>query len=149
MKRIAIGSDHGGYQLKLAVIDYLRETGYEFYDFGCYEDKSVHYPDYAHKVGRAVVNHEYDCGILICGTGIGMSIAANKIKGIRAALCHDVFSARMTREHNNSNILTMGGRVIGIGPAREIVKMWLTTDFSRESRHVIRLQKVEEIYDNR
>lgn len=148
MKRIAMGSDHGGYELKLNIITYLKEAGYMIHDFGCYEDKSVHYPDYAEKVCQAVVKNEYDCGILFCGTGIGMSIAANKIKGIRAALCHDIFSARMAREHNDSNILTMGGRVIGIGPGIEIIKMWLTTDFSQGSRHIIRLKKIEEIFEN-
>ena len=145
MKKIAIGSDHGGYNLKLEIIAYLTKAGYSYHDFGCFERKSVHYPDYAKKVGRAVVKNEYDCGILICGTGIGMSIAANKIRGLRAALCHDIFSARMAREHNDSNILTMGGRVIGEGLAIEIVKMWLSAHFSQENRHIIRLKKLEEI----
>lgn len=143
MNKIAIGSDHGGYFLKTEIINDLKEMGYPYYDFGCYDKESVDYPDYAFKVARAVAKKEFQFGILICGTGIGMSIAANKIRGIRAALCHDTFSARMTKEHNNSNILTMGGRVIGAGLARDIVKTWLSTDFSQESRHKIRLQKIE------
>ena len=145
-KRIAIGSDHGGFELKNEVIDYLQEIGYAYKDFGTYDTKPVHYPDYAIKVGKAVIDDEYQYGILICGTGIGMSIAANKIKSIRASLCHDTFSARMAKEHNDANILTMGGRVIGKGLAREIVKVWLTTEFSQESRHIVRLQKVADIY---
>jgi len=149
MDKIAIASDHGGYDLKKEIINYLKEMRYIYHDFGCYDTKPVHYPDYAFQVGKAVVSNEYQCGILICGTGIGMSIAANKIKGIRAALCHDTFSARMAKEHNNANILTMGGRVIGTDLAKEIVKVWLISKFSQESRHIIRLQKVEDIYDNR
>jgi ribose 5-phosphate isomerase B len=149
MDKIAIASDHGGYDLKKEIINYLKEMMYIYKDFGCYDTKPVHYPDYAFQVGKAVVTNEYQCGILICGTGIGMSIAANKIKGVRAALCHDTFSARMAKEHNNANILTMGGRVIGADLAKEIVKVWLTSKFSQESRHIIRLQKVEDIYDNR
>jgi len=145
MEKIAIGSDHGGYDLKLEIIAYLKEVECRYHDFGCYERKSVHYPDYAKEVGLAVIGNEYDCGILICGTGIGMSIAANKIKGIKAALCHDIYSARMAREHNDSNIMTMGGRVIGTGLAIEIVKMWLTADFSKESRHIIPLKKIDEM----
>jgi ribose 5-phosphate isomerase B len=148
MKKIAIACDHGGYDLKVEIISYLKEMGYIYQDFGCYDKKPVHYPDYAYKVGQAVIKNEFECGILICGTGIGMSIAANKIRGIRASLCHDTFSARMTREHNDSNILTLGGRVIGPGPARDIVRIWLSTDFTRESRHIIRLQKVEKIFEN-
>lgn len=148
MKKVAIGSDHGGFQLKNEMIAYLKEMGYGYHDFGCYNTEPADYPDSALKVGQSVVRKEYSCGILICGTGIGMSIAANKIKGIRAALCHDTFSARMTREHNDSNILTMGGRVIGAGLAREIVRIWLTTEFSGENRHVVRLQKVNEIAEH-
>ena len=149
INKIAIASDHGGYELKNEIINYLKEKLYIYKDFGCYDSKPVNYPDYALKVGKAIVNNEYQFGILICGTGIGMSIAANKIKGIRASLCHDTFSARMAKEHNNANILTMGGRVMGKGLAREIVKVWLMTEFSKESRHIVRLQKVEDIYEQR
>lgn len=146
-KKIAIASDHGGLELKNHIIDYLKEKLYIYKDFGCFDDKPVDYPDYALKVGKSIVNDEYHLGILICGTGIGMSLAANKIKGIRAALCHDTFSARMAKEHNKSNILTMGGRVIARGLAREIVKVWLMSEFSQEARHIVRLQKVEDIYE--
>jgi ribose 5-phosphate isomerase B len=149
INKIAIASDHGGYELKNEIINYLKEKLYIYKDFGCYDSKPVNYPDYALKVGKAIVNNEYQFGILICGTGIGMSIAANKIKGIRASLCHDTFSARMAKEHNNANILTMGGRVIGKGLAREIAKVWLMTEFSQESRHIVRIQKVEDIYEQR
>ncbi len=145
MSKIAIASDHGGFELKNEIINYLKEKLYIYKDFGCFDSKPVDYPDYAIKVGKAIVSNEYQLGILICGTGIGMSIAANKIKGIRAALCHDTFSARMAKNHNNSNILTMGGRVIGKGLAQEIVSVWLMAEFSRESRHIVRLQKVEDI----
>lgn len=145
VKRIAIASDHGGYELKNEIINYLKEMDNIYKDFGSYDTQPVHYPDYALKVGNAIVNDEYQYGILICGTGIGMSIAANKIKGIRASLCHDTFSARMAKEHNNANVLTMGGRVIGSGLAREIVKVWLLTKFSQESRHIIRLQKITDL----
>ncbi len=144
--KIAIASDHGGFELKNHIIEYLKEALYIYKDFGCYDLKSVDYPDYALKVGKAIISGEYQQGILICGTGIGMSMAANKIKGIRAALCHDTFSARMSKEHNRANILTMGERVIGKGLAKDIVKIWLTAEFSQESRHMVRLQKVEDIF---
>jgi len=133
MNNIAVGSDHGGYDLKNEIIGFLKDAGYSYQDFGCNDRKSVHYPDYAFKVCRAVVEDNFECGILICGTGIGMSIAANKVS-----------SARMTREHNDSNILTMGGRVIGVGLAIDIVKIWLNTEFSKEERHIVRLKKIEE-----
>lgn len=147
INKIALASDHGGYELKMEIINYLKERLYIYKDFGCFDSKPVHYPDYALKVGKAIVNNEYQSGILICGTGIGMSIAANKIKGIRASLCHDTFSARMAKEHNNANVLTMGGRVIGKGLALEIVQVWLMAEFSQESRHIIRLKKIEDIYE--
>jgi len=146
MDKIAIASDHGGYDLKKEIICFLEESGYPLQDFGCYNKESVHYPDYANKVAEAIISGEYQLGILVCGTGIGMSIAANKVKGIRASLCHDTFSARMAKEHNNANILTMGGRVIGVGRAIEIVKTWLNSEFTGEDRHLIRLQKIENIY---
>jgi ribose 5-phosphate isomerase B len=143
MNNIAIASDHGGYDLKTGIIDFLKEAGYSYQDFGCNDRKPVHYPDYAFKVCEAVIEGNFECGILICGTGIGMSIAANKVKGIRASLCHDTFSARMTREHNKSNILTMGGRVIGIGLAKDIAQIWLNTKFSNEDRHLVRIKKID------
>ncbi len=142
--KIALGSDHGGYKLKEHLKQYLEELNIEYTDFGCGNEQPVDYPDIGFKVSNEVKNGNFDKGILICGTGIGMSIVANKIKGIRASLCNDVFSARNAREHNDSNILTLGARVIGIGLAREIVKVWLNTDFSQEERHIIRLNKIKQ-----
>lgn len=145
--KIALGSDHGGYQLKENLKKYLKELNVEYKDFGCNSEKSVDYPDIGFKIAIEVKNRNYDKGILICGTGIGMSIVANKIKGIRASLCHDVFSARYAREHNDANILTLGGRVIDSGLAKEIVKVWLNTDFSGEERHIKRLNKIKQEED--
>ncbi|OIP70267.1 MAG: ribose 5-phosphate isomerase B [Candidatus Infernicultor aquiphilus] len=145
--KIALGSDHGGYQLKENLKKYLKELKVEYQDFGCNSENPVDYPDVGFKIATEVKNRNYDKGILICGTGIGMSIVANKIKGIRASLCHDVFSARYAREHNDANILTLGGRVIGSGLAKEIVKVWLNTDFSGEERHLKRLNKIKQEED--
>ncbi|MGE5472700.1 MAG: ribose 5-phosphate isomerase B [Ignavibacteriales bacterium] len=142
--KIAIGSDHGGYNLKEAVKKHLSEKGVEFNDMGAYSTDSCDYPDYAVKTAQAVALGEYDKGILICGTGIGISIAANKVKGIRAALCGDTFSARMSREHNDSNILCMGERVVGIGLAMDIVDEWLNGVFAG-GRHMNRVQKIADI----
>ena len=129
---IGLGCDHGGYELKQEIIKYLEEKGIPYKDFGCDSTKSVDYPIYARKVGRAIQNGECDKGILICGTGIGISIAANKMKGIRAALCTDCFSAEATRLHNDANILALGGRVVGPGLAVKIVDTFLNTEFSHE-----------------
>lgn len=145
--KIALGSDHGGYQLKENLKKYLKELNVEYKDFGCNSEKSVDYPDIGFKIAIEVKNRNYNKGILICGTGIGMSIVANKIKGIRASLCHDVFSARYAREHNDANILTLGGRVIDSGLAKEIVKVWLNTDFSGEEKHLKRLNKIKQEED--
>ena len=141
---IALGSDQGGYGLKQEVIKHLEEKGIEYNDYGSFDEKSCDYPVYAKKVANAVVAGECDRGILICGTGIGISIAANKVKGIRAALCHDTFSAQATREHNDANILAMGARVIGPGLALKIVDTFLETEFSNEERHVRRVGMLEE-----
>lgn len=141
---IALGSDHGGYELKQEIIRHLEERGISYKDYGCYDESSCDYPVYAKEVGHAIVNGECDKGILVCGTGIGISIAANKIKGIRAALCHDVFSAKATREHNDANILAMGARVVGPGLALLIVDTFLDTEFSGEERHINRIQQIEE-----
>ena len=141
---IGIGSDHGGYALKQEVIAYLKEKGLEFKDFGCYDEKSCDYPEYAHAVAHAVADGECEKGILICGTGIGISISANKVKGIRCALCHDVFSAKATREHNDANILALGGRVLGTGLALKIVETFLQTPFSGDERHIRRIRGIEE-----
>lgn len=142
--KIAIGSDHGGYHLKEEIKKWLTEQGYTFKDFGTETTDSVDYPDYAAPVARAVAAGEYEKGILVCGTGIGVSIAANKIPGIRAALCHDTFSARAAREHNDANILTLGERVIGPGLALEIVKVWLSSNFAA-GRHQRRLDKISAL----
>lgn len=142
--KIAIGSDHGGFELKKEIMAHLSERGIEFKDFGCYDNKSCDYPDIAKPVAHAVAEHEYDLGILICGTGIGISITANKIKGIRAALCSDCFSAEATRLHNDANILAMGGRVVGPGLAIKIVDTFLDTPFSNEERHIRRINKIED-----
>lgn len=140
--KVAIGCDHGGINLKPVLIDYLNKKGIEFIDFGTNEKSSVDYNDYAEPVCNAVVKGEADKGILICGTGIGMSIVANKIKGIRCAHCHDVFSAKATREHNNTNVLAMGERVIGPGLMVEIVDTFLNTEFSFDERHIRRVNKI-------
>ena len=143
--KIAIGADHAGFRLKDEIVPLLKELGHEVEDFGCDCSQSVDYPDYAIPVCERVVKGEADRGILICGTGIGMSIAANKVPGIRCALVHDLFSAKATREHNDSNVLAMGERVIGPGLAQEIVKVWLETPFSQGERHVNRVNKVMAI----
>lgn len=141
---IAIGCDHGGFELKTHIMNHLKETGVEFEDFGCYDENSVDYPDIAEKVGKAVASGEYENGILICGTGIGISIAANKIKGVRAALCGDVYSAKMTKQHNNANIICMGGRVIGRELACMIVDTWLGEEFLG-GRHEKRIDKIHNL----
>ena len=141
---IALGSDHGGYALKQEIMKHLEERGMDYKDYGCYSEESCDYPEFAHKVGKAVTEKECELGILICGTGIGIGIAANKIKGVRAALCHDCFSAQATREHNDANILAMGARVIGPGLAVKIVDTFLHTEFSNEERHINRIAQIEE-----
>ena len=140
---IAIGCDHGGFDLKKEVIGYLKDKGLEFKDFGCYDEKSCDYTDYGRAVAEAVAADEYEKGILICGTGIGISIVANKGKGIRCALCSDCFSAEATRLHNDANILAMGGRILGAGLALKIVDTFLNTPFSGEERHKRRIGKIE------
>lgn len=143
-KIIGIGCDHGGFNLKNEIIKYLTENNIPFKDYGTYSKDAVDYPVYGKKVAEDVANGTLDKGILICGTGIGISITANKVKGVRAALCHDVFSAKATREHNNANILAMGERVIGYGLALEIVKAFLETPFSNDERHIRRINMIEE-----
>lgn len=143
--KIAIGCDHGGFNLKPVLIDYLNKRGIEFKDFGTFTADSCDYNDYSLPVANAVASGEFDRGILICGTGIGMSISANKVKGIRCAHCHDVFSAKMTRLHNDANILAMGERVIGPGLMLEIVDAFLNTDFSFDERHVRRVGKIKAL----
>ena len=144
MKKIAIACDHGGYELKCDIIKHLNARGFEIVDFGCDSTQSVDYPDYALPASQAVAKGECDLGILICGTGIGMSLCANKVKGIRAACCSDTFSARMTRMHNNSNILCFGARVVGLGLATDMVDLFLDTEFEGE-RHNQRIAKMMAI----
>ena len=141
---IALGSDHGGYGLKQEIIGYLEEKGIEYKDYGCYDESPCDYPVFGKKAAQAVVSGECEKGILICGTGIGISIAANKIKGVRAALCHDVFSAKATREHNDANMLAMGARVVRPGLALMIVDTFLNTEFSNAERHQKRIDMLEE-----
>ena len=140
--KIAIGSDHGGYSLKEIIKEHLQSQGHELLDVGTHSLDSVDFPDYSAQVCQKLEVQEAELGILICGTGIGMSIAANKHKGIRAALVHDVYSSKMTRAHNNSNVLCMGARVIGDELAKMIVDTWLSTDFEG-GRHQRRLDKLE------
>ena len=139
---IAIGSDHGGFALKEYLKPCIGEMGHHLEDVGCYSEQSVDYPKQAGAVTELIESGKADRGILICGTGIGMSIAANRVPGIRAALCHEIFTARMSRQHNDSNILCMGGRVIGPGLALEMVRTWLTTAFEG-GRHERRLGLID------
>lgn len=143
--KIAIAADHGGYKLKEEIKPYIESLGHTVTDFGTYSEDSVDYPDYAAPCARAVVSGEADRGIVICGTGIGISIAANKIKGVRCGLCTDPVMARLTREHNDANMLAMGARIIGGELARGIVKAFLETDFSSGKRHIDRINKITEL----
>ena len=143
MKKIAIGCDHGGFTLKQEIIKYFNEKEIAFEDFGCYSEGSCDYTEYGKAVAEAVAAGKYEKGILICGTGIGISITENKIKGIRCALCSDCFSAEATREHNDANILALGGRVVGTGVALKIVDTFLNTPFSNEERHIRRISQIE------
>lgn len=146
--RVALGSDHGGFRLKEKIKTYLAARGIPHTDFGTFSEEVVDYPDFALKVAEAVAAGEYTRGILVCGTGIGVCIVANKVPGVRAALCHDSFSARASRAHNDANILTLGERVIGPGLAEEIVKVWLETEFAggRHARRVSKIAAVETKY---
>ena len=145
---IAIGCDHGGFELKEAIEQHLTGRGLEVHDYGIYECKSVDYPDIAVQVARSVAEGKCEKGILICGTGIGMSLAANKVKGIRAAVCSDHFSAKYTRLHNDANILCMGQRVIGVGTALELCDLFLDTPYEG-GRHAARVQKITDIEEGR
>jgi ribose 5-phosphate isomerase B len=145
--KVILASDHGGINLRREVADVLTNLQVEFEDIGCDCESSVDYPDYAIPAAERVASGEFDKAILICGTGIGMSISANKVKGIRAALVHDIFTAKVTREHNDSNVLCMGERVIGPGLAREIARTWVSTDFEA-GRHERRISKIAE-YENK
>jgi ribose 5-phosphate isomerase B len=139
--RIAVGADQGGYELKQPIVDFLVDQGHEVSDLGIHRLESVDYPDVAETVARAVAAGEADRGIVICGTGIGVSLAANKMRGIRAALCTDCYMARMAREHNDAQILCLGGRVVGRGLALDIVQVFLTSEF-QGGRHARRVNKI-------
>lgn len=145
--KIAIGSDHGGFDLKNEIIGYLKEAGYEYNDFGTYSTDSVDYPDFGKKVSESVAKGEYDKGIVICGTGIGISISANKVRGIRCALCSDIYSAKKAAEHNNANIIALGGRVLGVDLAKAIVEAYLSSEFEG-GRHERRVNKIMDIEEN-
>lgn len=142
--KIAIGSDHVGVELKPIIIDYLKELGHEVEDFGAYSSERTDYPIYGKKVAEEVVSGNFDCGILICGTGVGISIAANKVKGIRAVVCSEPYSAKLSKEHNNTNILAFGSRVIGPELAKMIVKEWLEAKFEG-GRHENRVNMISQI----
>lgn len=144
MKRIAIGADHRGFALKGLIVPLLQEPDHTYHDYGCYDTSSVDYPDIARKVGEAVAGGEFDYGILICSTGIGICIAANKIRGIRAALCHSPFDAQRARSHNDANVLCLRGEDIDASSARDIVTTFLSTDFEG-GRHVQRVQKIRTL----
>jgi ribose 5-phosphate isomerase B len=147
MKKIAIASDHGGFELKETVIAHLLNDGWEIDDLGPNNEDSVDYPDYGVKLAKIITNKKVESGIIICGTGVGMSIVVNRFPGIRGALCSDIYTAKMCRKHNDSNILIMGGRIIGKGLASEIVDTWLNTAFEG-GRHQKRLDKINEINAN-
>ncbi|MBQ9832159.1 MAG: ribose 5-phosphate isomerase B [Clostridia bacterium] len=142
--KIAIASDHGGFEYKEQLIPFLLGLGYEVTDMGCYSSDSIDYSDYAFPLAQAVAEGKVEKGIVICGTGIGVSICANKVKGVRCALCTDPLMAKLTREHNDSNVLALGGRIIGIELAKEIASVWLSTPFSNDARHIRRIDKISE-----
>lgn len=145
---LAIGSDHGGFELKEEVKKHLEARGVEYKDFGCYTKESIDYPVVAKAVGTAIASGEYERGLLFCGTGIGISMAANKIKGIRAACCDDCFSVKYTRLHNDANILCMGGRVVGPGLACELVDLFIDTEFEG-GRHARRVGMIADLEEGR
>mgnify|MGYP002517421520 CR=1 FL=1 len=142
--KVAIGCDHGGLNIKNAIIEYLKENGIEFTDFGCYTEESVDYPIYGYKVAKEVSDNSDTLGVLCCGTGIGISMSANKVKGIRAAVCTNEFMAEMTRRHNNSNIICMGGRIIDEAMAVKLTDIFLNTEFEGD-RHTKRVDMITAI----
>ena len=143
--KLVIGSDHAGFQLKVAIGDLLRSLGHEVLDVGAFNENPSDYPDFAEPVGRAVVEKKAERGLLICGSGVGVSVAANKIPGIRAGMCHDTYSAHQGVEHDDMNILVLGSRVVGVMLAQDLVKSFLGAKFTNEERHVRRLNKVKAI----
>ena len=142
-ERLVIAADHGGYELKREIVEGLKDLKMSVDDLGTYSAEACDYPDFAHEVCRGILTGRYERGILICGTGVGMAMTANRYRGIRAVNCSDTFTARFSRLHNNSNVLTLGGRVVGFGLAWDIVNTWLATAFSGESRHIRRVNKIE------
>lgn len=147
--KVALAGDHGGFKLKEQVANFLKEWGIDYTDFGPFSEEPVDYPDIAQQVAEAVQSGDYERGVICCGTGIGVAITANKVPGIRASQCHDTFSARAAREHNNANVLTMGQRVIGFGLAKDIVKVWLEAEFQggRHARRVDKIGLIEQKYN--
>ncbi len=143
--RIAVGADHAGFSLKGRVVEFLQKEGHTVLDLGTHDSEPVDYPDYAEAVGASVVKGEAEVGILLCGSGVGASIAANKMTGIRAALCHDVFSARQSREDDDANVLCLGPRVVGPSLALELIRAFLRATFSQADRHKRRLEKVKRL----
>jgi ribose 5-phosphate isomerase B len=141
--KLGIAADHGGFELKEFLLDFLKKEKYEVEDFGCFSEESVDYPDFAHKLCQSLLSGNIERGILICGTGLGMSITANRYKGIRATLSNDLFSAIMGRRHNDSNVLVLGGRIVGKALAIEILEKWLQEEFEG-GRHIRRLVKIDE-----
>lgn len=141
---IAIGSDHGGFDLKQAIIKYMEENNIPFKDFGCYDKNSCDYPMYGKAVANAVASGECEKGIVVCTTGLGISMAANKVKGIRCAVCADTFSAKMTRLHNDANVLSLGGGIVGPNLGVEIASTFLNTEFSNEEKHIRRINQIED-----
>lgn len=143
--KIVIGSDHAGFQLKVAMGDVLRALGQEVLDVGAFNENPSDYPDFAEAVGRAVLDKKADRGVLICGSGVGASVAANKLMGIRAAVCHDTYSAHQGVEHDDMNVLVLGSRIIGVKLAEDLVKTFLAAKFTNEDRHVRRLNKIKAL----
>lgn len=147
--KICIANDHAGYELKTQIVDYINNNyNVDLTDLGCHSTESVDYTEYSYKAAKAVANGEYEFGIIICGTGIGVSIVANKVKGIRAAVAADSFTAAMCREHNDANILCFGARVVGLGVAKTIVDAFLNTNFEKGGRHQVRVNNIMKIEDN-
>jgi len=147
--KIAIGSDHAGFELKESMKEFLKENGYEYHDFGAKTlDPQDDYPEYGRKVAEAVASGKYDRGIVVCGTGMGIAISANKVPGIRAAACYDIGMAQISREHNDANVLALGGRVVTKKLASDIISVWLETPFSGEDRHVRRINMIRKIEEN-
>ena len=147
--RLALGSDHAGFELKNRLAAQMREAGHEVLDLGAHDSSPVDYPDFAEAVGTAVLQGQAERGILICGSGVGASVAANKMSGIRAGLCHDHYSAHQGVEHDDMNVLVLGARIIGIEPAREIAEAFVSAKFTKEDRHLRRLEKVRKIESRR